>query len=225
MTINSEKNQKHIICSPWHRVSLTVGFLPIHSYSSSLRLWCACWVVVVWPAVDLLLAVGVARRWWRRPIRYSQLSASALDLEPATTAGAATAKRYNKRSFIGRDEEGDDGCCYGFSIWSREARELLNCLELALMKDYELLGGWSKWWLFLCLHVLGLILLTCDSTCVWLLNKNGGKLPSSARLRGELWEISLSWAEFHGFPLVSTVLLFLIIVSTITWDSVVISLS
>ena len=186
MTINSEKNQKHIICSPWHRVSLTVGFLPIHSYSSSLRLWCACWVVVVWPAVDLLLAVGVARRWWRRPIRYSQLSASALDLEPATTAGAATAKRYNKRSFIGRDEEGDDGCCYGFSIWSREARELLNCLELALMKNYEL-GGWSKWWLFLCLHAwLGLILLLSNwtkSLICWI--KNGDEQPSSA-IRGEL---------------------------------------
>ena len=187
MTINSEKNQKHIICSPWHRVSLTVGFLPIHSYSSSLRLWCACWVVVVWPAVDLLLAVGVARRWWRRPIRYSQLSASALDLEPATTAGAATAKRYNKRSFIGRDEEGDDGCCYGFSIWSREARELLNCLELALMKNYEL-GGWSKWWLF----------SVCTLDLVWFYSiepnwtkslicwiKNGDELPSSA-IRGEL---------------------------------------
>ena len=186
MTMNSEKNQKHIICSPWHRVSLTVGFLPIHSYSSSLRLWCACWVVVVWPAVDLLLAVGVARRWWRRPIRYSQLSASALDLEPATTAGAATAKRYNKRSFIGRDEEGDDGCCYGLSIWSREARELLNCLELALMKNYEL-GGWSKWWLFLCLHAwLGLILLLSNLTkslICWI--KNGDEQPSSA-IRGEL---------------------------------------
>ena len=175
-----------MLCSPWQRVSLTVGFLPIHSYSSSLRLWCACWVVVVWPAVDLLLAVGVARRWWRRPIRYSQLSASALDLEPATTAGAATAKRYNKRSFIGRDEEGDDGCCYGFSIWSREARELLNCLELALMKNYEL-GGWSKWWLFLCLHAwLGLILLLSNWTkrlICWI--KNGDELPSSA-IRGEL---------------------------------------
>ena len=78
--------------------------------------------MVASPAVDLLLAVGVARRWWRRPRRYSQLSlslASALDLEPATTAGAATAKRYNKRSFIGRDEEGDDGCCYGFSMIKR----------------------------------------------------------------------------------------------------------
>ena len=75
--------------------------------------------------------------------------ASALDLEPATTAGAATRKRYNKLSFIGRDEEGGDGCCYGFSIRPRDdvwctrrerERELLNCLELALMKNDEL-GG------------------------------------------------------------------------------------
>ena len=148
--------------------------------------------MVASPAVDLLLAVGVARRWWR-PRRYSQLSASALDLEPATTAGAATAKRYNKRSFIGRDEEGDDGCCYGFSIWSRDdvvykARELLNCLELALLKIYEL-GGWSKWWLFLCLHaLLGLILLLSisnwtKSLICWI--KNGDELPSSAN-RGKL---------------------------------------
>ena len=169
MTINSEKNQKHIICSPWHRVSLTVGFLPIHSYSSSLRLWCACWVVVVWPAVDLLLAVGVARRWWRRPIRYSQLSASALDLEPATTAGAATAKRYNKRSFIGRDERGGDGCCYGFSMTKRwcmvyKARERERIAELPWT------GVDENWWVRRMIKVMTISLFArawFDYTYLW----------------------------------------------------------